>query len=88
MIGHFTQLVRDESFAMGCAIAQFREGRWFTTLLACDYTLSNILDYPIYVKSSKPASSCVKGVNKQFPGLCSTAEDYVENSMFYNVDSK
>lgn len=34
MTGHFTQLVRDEAYAVGCALVQFKKGRWFTTLLA------------------------------------------------------
>lgn len=84
MIGHFTQLVRDEAYAMGCAIVQFKKDKWFTTILACDYTLSNILDYPIYEKSSKTASSCINGINEQFRGLCNPTEIY-NNELFYNL---
>lgn len=82
MIGHFTQLVRDEAYAVGCAIAQFKKDKWFTTLYACDYTLSNILGEPIYEKSKKAASSCKSGNNPNFSGLCSVKEIY-DNDLFY-----
>lgn len=106
MMGHFTQLVRDEAYAVGCALAQFKNGRWFTTLFAwfvfehlfslnflhklrlftrlySDYTLTNIQDNPIYEKSTKPASKCKTGVNKEYRGLCSTKEIY-KNELFYD----
>lgn len=81
-IGHFTQLVRDEAFAMGCAMAQFEENNQFITLYTCDYTLSNIDDYPIYKPAEKVASGCKTSYNKKFPGLCSTKEIY-DNDLFY-----
>lgn len=34
MIGHFTQVIRDAAYAVGCAIVQFKKDRWFTTLFA------------------------------------------------------
>lgn len=82
MIGHYTQIVRDEAFAVGCAIVQFKEPKWHVTLYGCDYTLTNINGYPIYETSSKTASKC-KTVNPTLPGLCSTKEIY-DNDMFYN----
>lgn len=81
-IGHFTQLVRDESFAMGCAMCQFNEIGKFTTLYTCDYTLSNIDDYPIYKASNKPASECKTSINEKYPGLCSIKEIF-DNELFY-----
>lgn len=82
-IGHFTQLVRDQAYAVGCAMVQFKRGIWYTTLYACDYSLSNIQDNPIYVKSKKTASGCKKGTNKEFPGLCHTSEIF-DNEIFYS----
>lgn len=81
-IGHFTQLVRDEEFAMGCAMSQFEQDNKYTTIFACDYTLSNIDDYPIYKPSTETASCCKTSINKDFPGLCSVDEIY-DNELFY-----
>lgn len=81
-IGHFTQLVRDESFAVGCGMSQFEKDKKFTTIYTCDYTLSSIDDFPIYQPSNKPASRCTSTRNKNFPGLCSIHEIY-DNELFY-----
>lgn len=76
MILHFTQLVRDEAYAVGCAILQFKEGQLFRTLVACDYSMANILNHSIYRISLGAGSGCKQGINTQFPGLCSTREIY------------
>lgn len=81
-IGHFTQLVRDEAYAVGCAIIKFTKDNKFTVHIACDYSLSNILGFPIYRESARTASGCKKGINEQYPGLCSTDEIY-DNDLFY-----
>lgn len=83
MIGHFTQLVRDEACALGCALVQFKRDKTYTTLFGCDYTLTNIQDLPIYETSSKVASKCENGPNKEYSGLCNTNETY-NNELFYN----
>lgn len=83
MIGHFTQVVRDEAYAMGCAIVQYKDKDQFVTLYGCDYTLTNMYNLTIYKKSSKPASKCISGSNPKLNGLCSTKEIY-NNPMFYN----
>lgn len=84
-IGHFTQLVRDESYAMGCAMSQFEKDKKYITLFACDYTLSNIDDYPIYEASEEAASGCQE-TNHEYPGLCSIKEIY-DNELFYDMDA-
>lgn len=82
-IGHYTQLIRDEAYAMGCAMTQFeKDGKWIT-LYTCDYTLSNIDDYPIYEASDKTACKCLTKTDKKYPGLCSTDEIY-DNELFYD----
>lgn len=81
-IGHFTQLVRDEAFAMGCAMTQFVQDLKYTTIFTCDYTLSNIDDYPIYESSDEVASGCKTSINEKYPGLCSVKEIY-DNDLFY-----
>lgn len=83
MIGHFTQLVRDQAYAVGCAMAQYKKGRQYTTLYTCNYSLSNILDYPIYENTTNAASKCKSGTNIAYPGLCSTDEIY-DYELFYN----
>lgn len=80
-IGHFTQLARDEAFVMGCAMCQFERDFKFTTIFACDYSLSNIDDYPIYAVSEIAGSGCKKR-NKIYPGLCHVSEIY-DNELFY-----
>lgn len=82
-IGHFTQLVRDEAFAMGCAMTQFERDSKYTTIYTCDYTLSNIDDYPIYEAAEEAASGCQTPVNEKYTGLCGIEEIY-DNELFYN----
>lgn len=83
MIGHFTQLVRDEAYTVGCSIVQYHKEGWYTTLYACDYSLTNMLNSPIYTSSPNIAGSgCKTGTNPQFNGLCSIQEIY-DNEMFY-----
>ncbi|XP_031622206.1 antigen 5 like allergen Cul n 1-like isoform X2 [Contarinia nasturtii] len=82
MIGHFTQLVRDEAYAVGCAIVQFKKHGWYTTIYACDYSLTNMLKNPIYQGTSNTASQCLTGTNPRFEGLCSIKEIY-DNELFY-----
>lgn len=82
MVGHFTQLVRDQAYAVGCAMARYKKDNWYTTLYACDYTLANIEDYPIYEKSTKAASGCKSGKNNKYLGLCNVKEVY-NDDLFY-----
>ncbi|XP_031639592.1 antigen 5 like allergen Cul n 1-like [Contarinia nasturtii] len=81
-IGHFTQLVQDQAYAVGCALVQFKKDA-YTTIYACDYSLGNLKNIPVYEASSKTASKCTKGTNPQLKGLCSTSEIY-DNKLFYN----
>lgn len=119
MIGHFTQVVRDQAYAVGCAMVQFKKGRWHTTIYGCeylnyfifflrqnnffilifqlltlqisfvspqigDYSLTNINGYRIYEKSSRTASGCKTGRNKDFSGLCSPKEIF-NNDLYYKT---
>lgn len=47
-VGHFTQLVTDDAFAVGCACIQTNVGQVYEYLLACDYSRINILDGKVY----------------------------------------
>lgn len=81
-IGHFTQLIRDEAFAMGCAMSQYERDSKFTSLFTCDYTLSNIDDFQIYESTNTTACACKTSTNKKYPGLCSIKESYTDG-IFY-----
>lgn len=48
MIGHFTQLVKDDAFAVGCACTQTHVGQKYEYLLACDYSVTNIQNDKVY----------------------------------------
>lgn len=65
--------MQDNANAVGCAMAQYTDGQWKTSLLACNYARTNIEDLPVYI-SGPTASQCTTGRNSQFNGLCSLAE--------------
>ncbi|XP_031640995.1 antigen 5 like allergen Cul n 1-like [Contarinia nasturtii] len=85
-IGHFTQLVRDQAYAVGCALVQFEKDGWFTSIFGCDYSLTNILNKSIYAPvnsdSTNSASKCKTGTNPEFKCLCSANEVYT-NKLYY-----
>lgn len=65
-VGHFTQVVRDQCVAIGCAVSVSSIG----TLLACNYSFGNIGGTgPVYV-TGKAASKCLKGRDSVFKNLC------------------
>ncbi|GBM88284.1 hypothetical protein AVEN_71645-1, partial [Araneus ventricosus] len=35
--GHFTQMVWADSWRLGCGKVVFKEGRWYKTLIVCNY---------------------------------------------------
>lgn len=77
---HFTQVVRDQSNAMGCAIARYTEGKLKTYLMACNYATTNTENVSVY-KIGEPTSDCITGPNTNFPGLCSDEEPVNPNEM-------
>lgn len=69
-VGHFLQLLQDQSTFIGCAASRYTNGPWKTILLACNYSFSNYLLRPVYV-SGAPASQCGnRGTNSKFTALC------------------
>lgn len=74
-IGHFTQIVMDQSYKMGCAITKYNEGGDRKSLIACNYAVSNVKGMPIY-EIGPTASECKTGTNPDYPGLCSPDEKY------------
>jgi hypothetical protein len=64
--GHFTQVVRDQCEAIGCAIAYSAIG----TIVTCNYSFGNIRGRgPVYV-AGKAASECRRGRDLRFKNLC------------------
>lgn len=74
-VGHFTQFVTDDAFAVGCAATRFNEGKRVSTVLACNYSRANLNGSPVYV-AGPTASDCKTGTNTKYPGLCSSNEKY------------
>ena len=72
-IGHFTQVVNDRAKQVGCAIATYTEKEWKTSLMACNYAITNLIGSNVYT-SGITASGCETGVNSDFTALCSTSE--------------
>lgn len=72
-VGHFTQVVRDEAHAVGCAASRYTQGGWNTVLVACNYSNTNMIGQSIY-KAGRTASGCKTGRNPKYPGLCSESE--------------
>lgn len=70
-IGHFTQLVKDNAYAIGCSIVKFDEIDARTAMMACNYAVSNIRGCPIY-DAGPTASGCQTGT--KFPELCGVDE--------------
>lgn len=72
-IGHFTQLVTDRAIEVGCAIIRYSEGKWKTTLIACNYAFTNLFGAKVYT-SGVSASECTLGPNPTYPALCNVKE--------------
>lgn len=70
--GHFTQIVRDKSTKIGCAIGVIPYNGDRMKYTVCNYSYGN-LDGKSYT-SGEPASECTTGSNPQYPALCSSAE--------------
>lgn len=74
--GHFTQIVRDASDRIGCAMSQYvKPGEWLTNYLVCDYAYTNLVGSAVY-EVGPAASKCTTGPNPNFPALCSESEKY------------
>lgn len=72
-IGHFTLMVTDRATQVGCAVATYTNGKWKTSLMACNYSFTNLEGANVYL-SGTTASGCTTGVNADFPALCSVYE--------------
>ena len=62
--GHYSQLVWAATTRLGCGLAQYREGRFVSRLLVCNYgEAGNLISAPVY----RPGPAC-----SRCPGLCSS----------------
>ncbi|CAD7091197.1 unnamed protein product [Hermetia illucens] len=77
-IGHFTEMILDRNVRVGCAIVQFTEKGWTRLNMACNYASIHKQGRPLY-EPGPPASRCLTGPNPQYPGLCSTYENFDPN---------
>lgn len=55
-----------------------KEGGWKTSLISCDYSSGNIVNFLVY-SGGKAASKCTTGINPKYPGLCSEKENVESN---------
>ena len=72
-IGHFTLVVTDRATEVGCAIATYTDGKWKTSLMACNYSFTNLVNAKVYT-TGDAASGCTTGVNENFAALCTIDE--------------
>uniref|UniRef100_A0A182FEZ1 Venom allergen-1 n=1 Tax=Anopheles albimanus TaxID=7167 RepID=A0A182FEZ1_ANOAL len=73
-IGHFTQMASDRAWKIGCAMQYwFQDGFWNTYYLVCNYSFTNIVSQPVYVRGTT-GSGCTTGMNPFYSGLCSINE--------------
>lgn len=70
MIGHFTQLIWAKSPQVGCAMVNYKEGKFNAYLFACNYVYGNVLRQTVY-DSGPTGSACKSGV---INGLCKHTE--------------
>lgn len=79
VIGHFTQVVQEKATHLGCAAVYFTDAEgWDTTLFACNYGFTNMVNWPVYTKvtaaNPNPAWQCTTGANPNYKALCSDKE--------------
>uniref|UniRef100_A0A182NNI4 SCP domain-containing protein n=1 Tax=Anopheles dirus TaxID=7168 RepID=A0A182NNI4_9DIPT len=85
-IGHFTQMVNDNVYFIGCALISyaFRMKDYFAETgedcrayyFACNYSFINLKNRPTYKPGTKPASKCHTHRSGQYNCLCSVHEPY------------
>ncbi|XP_065075546.1 antigen 5 like allergen Cul n 1-like [Ochlerotatus camptorhynchus] len=72
-VGHFTQMVSDRTWAVGCGMTRFTDREATHYYLVCNYSFANIVHQPVYVKG-KPCSRCQRKCSRKYPGLCGDGE--------------
>lgn len=85
-IGHFTQIANNKVSEIGCAITTWKSGG-YKIYFVCNYSLTNISNEPIFT-IGKACSKCEAGRSERYPGLCSTDEAELVESLPYALSSK
>ncbi|XP_053672319.1 antigen 5 like allergen Cul n 1-like [Anopheles nili] len=85
-IGHFTLIVNDNVFFIGCALISYsvRINDYFEETgeecrayyFVCNYSFINLKGKATYNPGKKPASYCRTSKNKEHPCLCKVSEPY------------
>lgn len=73
--GHFTQLVNDFSYKIGCAMSRYTTNKIYNSFLVCNYAVTNIINQTIYTVGPT-ASQCQTGTHPNYTSLCSVNEVY------------
>lgn len=76
-IGHATQMMWAESWALGCGLTVYKEGQWIKEYVVCNYGPSgNWIGRKIYIPGPA-ASQCPRNTepSTEYPGLCKGSPD-------------
>lgn len=80
---HFAIIMSDRNVRVGCAASSYSEYAkklgitLNTTLLACNYASTNMVEFPIYdTNCTAAAVRCNTGFNEKYLNLCSEREDF------------
>lgn len=71
--GHYTQVVWAESDEVGCGQVYYKDGRWYKSLIVCNYATGGNMQGASMYREGDACSACDAGFScdQQFPGLCS-----------------
>jgi len=69
-VGHFTVMANEISDQVGCGGIAYGGGQ---IMIACQYSWTNVLNYPVYRKGAT-ASSCTRRPVARYPNLCAADE--------------
>lgn len=67
-VGHFTQMVRNNAFVMGCGIVRsisYNGGTWHCYFIVCNYATTNMISLPVY-RAGQMGSKCKIGMNPNY----------------------
>lgn len=68
-IGHFTQLVKDDSMQIGCAESKYNQNGFYYSYIVCNYGKTNIIGQATY-ESGTACSGCNNGCDEDYSALC------------------
>uniref|UniRef100_U5EVJ6 Putative scp euk: scp-like extracellular protein n=1 Tax=Corethrella appendiculata TaxID=1370023 RepID=U5EVJ6_9DIPT len=80
VIGHFTQIVNEQSTKIGCALSYYTKNAWYNAYIVCNYAYGNILKEKVYsFNTNAPfaianaGSKCPNKKSTRYPDLCDTS---------------